>query len=408
MDTMKIKREYDIFVRDESLVYLDSCATSLTPRSVVSKLIEYYNSYNANVGRGVYKIGAKATEEFEESREFIKNFIGATGTDEIVFTSGTTASLNMIAYGLAEKITNSDNIVTTAMEHHANFIPWQQLANKKNAQFRTAPLQNNSTLDINKLLDIIDENTKILTMTHVSNVLGTINPIHNIVQKVRKKNPNVIIVIDAAQSVAHLDVNVENIDCDFLAFSAHKMFGPTGVGVLYGKKQKLEQLQPMFTGGEMIQEVTSKCTTFRELPHRLEAGTPNIAGVIATKEAINYLNRFSTKEIRDHELELLQYCDQQLKTHFENDIKIYGPTDPAKRSGLLSFTFKDHHPHDIATILDQKMNIAIRAGQHCAMPLHTEVLKIPATARVSFSLYNDKSDIDKLIQGLKIVDKILK
>ena len=407
MNTDQIKRDYDIFTRDESLIYLDSCATSLTPRTVTAKILEYYNSYNANVGRGVYKISARATQEFENSREFTANFINAK-TQEIVFTSGTTASLNMVAHGLSHTISNNDNIITTAAEHHANFIPWQQLAQKNHAEFRITPITDDGLLDVEKLLDSIDANTKILALTHVSNVLGTINPIAEIIRKVRAKNPNVIIVIDAAQSVAHIDVDVADIDCDFLAFSTHKLFGPTGVGVLYGKTNQLEKLEPLFTGGEMIQEVTYQNTTFRELPHRLEAGTPNIAGVIALQESINYINSFNTQELREHEVELLQYCTDELKSSFGDDITIYGPRDSSSRSGAISFTFKNHHPHDIATILDEKMNIAIRAGQHCAMPLHLETLKVSATARASFSIYNSKKDINKLIIGLKEVNEILK
>ncbi len=406
MNIDQIKRDYDIFTRDENLIYLDSCATSLTPRIVTAKLLEYYNSYNANIARGAYKISTKATEEFELSRKTVANFINATSS-EIVFTSGTTMSLNMIAHGLSAQISNTDNIIVTAMEHHANFIPWQQFCKSQNAEFRIVPITNDGLLDINKLLELIDKNTRILALTHISNVLGTINPIKEIIQKVRAKNPKIIIVIDAAQSVAHLPIDVTDLDCDFLAFSMHKLFGPTGVGVLYGKKEKLEKLTPIFTGGEMIQEVTSENTEFRELPHRLEAGTPNIAGVIATGVAIEYVVDIGFEKIRKHEKELLTYCIEKLTKEFGNDIKIFGPKDINLRSGAISFTFKNHHPHDIASILDDKKNIAIRAGQHCAMPLHLETLKVAATARISFSIYNTKKDINKLIEELKEVDKIL-
>jgi len=407
MDIENIKRDYDIFTRDESLIYLDSCATSLTPRVVTAKLLEYYNSYNANIARSAYKMSVKATEEFEQSRGYVANFINAK-SEEIIFTPGTTASLNIIAHGLTKQISNTDNIVTTAMEHHANFIPWQQLCKSQNAKFRIAPLTDDEKLNTDALLKLIDENTKILALTHVSNVLGTINPIKEIIQKIRAKNPQTIIVIDAAQSVAHIPIDVINLDCDFLAFSIHKLFGPTGVGILYGKKNQLEKLTPIFTGGEMIEEVTKEYTTFCELPHRLEAGTPNIAGVIATKEAIAYIKQFDFDEIREHEKELLVYCMEKLTNKFGDNIKIYGPTNINERSGAISFTFKNHHPHDIASILDDKKNIAIRAGQHCAMPLHLETLKVNATARVSFSIYNSKEDVDKLIEGLKEVDNILK
>ncbi len=407
MHTDTIKRDYDIFTRDERLVYLDSSATSLTPRVVTSKILEYYNSYNANVARGAYKSSAKATEEFENSRQVVANFIGAD-SDEIIFTSGTTESLNLVAHGLTDYLSFGDNIITTEMEHHANFLPWQQLALRSDADFIVTPITDAGLLDIEKLLKLVNETTKIFAFTHVSNVLGTINPIKEIIQKVRAKNPNVIIVIDAAQSVAHLPIDVVDIDCDFLAFSMHKLFGPTGVGVLYGKKDRLEKLTPLITGGEMIEEVTTTCTKFRELPYRLEAGTPNIAGVIASGAAIEYVTDIGLETIRNHEKELLVYCTNKLTTEFGNDIKIFGPTDINLRSGAISFTYKNYHPHDIASILDDKKNVAIRSGQHCAMPLHLETLKVSATARVSFSIYNSKKDIDKLIEGLQEVDDILK
>lgn len=406
MDVDAIKRDYDIFTRDESLIYLDSCATSLTPRVVTAKLLEYYNSYNANIARGAYKTSTKATEEFEMSRGVVANFLNAH-LEEIVFTSGTTASLNMIAHGLTSQISNTDNIIVTAMEHHANFIPWQQLCKHTHADFRVEPITDDGLLDTDQLLELIDENTKILALTHVSNVLGTINPIKELTQKVRAKNPHTLIVVDAAQSVAHMQLDVADVDCDFLAFSMHKLFGPTGVGVLYGKKEHLEKLTPIFTGGEMIEEVTTACTTFRELPHRLEAGTPHIAGVIASQVAIAYAKSFGFEKIREHEEELLIHCINSLTEEFGDDIKIFGPRDVNLRSGAISFTFKNHHPHDIATILDDKKNVAIRAGQHCAMPLHLETLKTNATARISFSVYNTKADIDTFINGLKEVDEIL-
>lgn len=406
MDIDTIKRDYDIFTRDENLIYLDSCATSLTPRAVTAKLLEYYNSYNANIARGAYEMSTKATEEFELSREIVADFINAQ-LEETVFTSGTTASLNMIAHGLTSQITDTDNIVVTAMEHHANFIPWQRSCNHAHADFRVAPITDEGLLDVNALLELIDENTKILALTHVSNVLGTINPIKELTQKVRTKNPDTLIVVDAAQSSAHMPIDVTDMDCDFLAFSMHKLFGPTGVGVLYGKKERLEKLTPIFTGGEMIQEVTTACSTFRELPHRLEAGTPHIAGVIASQKAIAYAEIFGFEKIREHEKELLTYCINNLTEEFGSNIKIFGPRDVNLRSGAISFTFKNHHPHDIATILDDKKNVAIRAGQHCAMPLHLETLKTNATARASFSVYNKKTDIDVFIDGLKNVDEIL-
>ena len=406
MAIQNIKNDFVIFTNREDLIYLDSAATSLTPRTVTDKILEYYNLYNANIARGAYKISNEATNKYEQSRKKLADFIGA-GESEVVFTSGTTMSINMIAHGLTSEISTTDNIITTAMEHHGNFIPWQQLCKRTDADFRVAPITDDGLLDTNALLEMIDENTKILALAHVSNVLGTINPIKEIIKKVRDKNPNTLIVIDAAQSASHNPLDVVDIDCDFLAFSMHKLFGPTGVGVLYGKKKHLEKLTPLFTGGEMIQEVTMACTTFRELPHRLEAGTPNIANVIASKESIDYIENIGFENIINHEKKLLTYCMDKLTQEFGDDIKIFGPREINLRSGLISFTFKNHHPHDIATILDNEKNTAIRAGQHCTMPLHLEALGVNATTRVSFSIYNTQDDIDIFIDGLKKVDEIL-
>ncbi|MFA5986315.1 MAG: SufS family cysteine desulfurase [Parcubacteria group bacterium] len=406
MNTIAKKEDFPIFTQNPQLVYLDSAATALTPQIVIDKLCEYYTTYNANIARGLYAISTRATIEFEASRQVVAQFINAR-ENEIVFTSGTTMSLNMIAYGLADTITAQNNIVTTAMEHHANFIPWQQLCERTGAQFRVATITEDGEIDQNHLLDLIDADTSVVALTHVSNVLGTINPIKEIIAKIRTKKPDTLIVIDAAQSIAHLPIDVADIDCDFLAFSMHKVFGPTGVGILYGKKSSLEKLRPVFTGGDMIESVSTCTTTFRELPHRLEAGTPHIAGVIATKTALDYLSRIGYQAIRAHEEDLLAYCISQLKEHFGETITIIGPKEIEKRSGLISFTFGNFHPHDIATILDDSASVAIRAGQHCTMPLHIETLHINATARASFSIYNTREDIDALITGLKNVSDTL-
>lgn len=406
MNIQDIKKEYSIFSHNPHLIYLDSAATSLTPDRVIKKLCAYYTTYRANIARGLYKISAQATEEYETSRSAVANFIGAHN-DEIVFTSGTTMSINMIAHGIAHIIEPTHNIVTTAAEHHANFIPWQQLCKKTGAEFRTTSITSHGEIDHDHIISLIDANTQIVALTHVSNVLGTINPIKDIIAQIRMINPHTVIVIDAAQSVAHLPVNVTDLDCDFLAFSMHKLFGPTGVGILYGKRSCLEKLQPMFTGGEMIEYVSTCDTTFRELPHRLEAGTPHIAGAIATGEAIRYITEIGFDAIRTHEQDILTYGIAQLREHFGDRITIIGPQEISKRSGLISFTFDTFHPHDIATILDNSVSVAIRAGQHCAMPLHLELLKLNATARISISIYNTRKDIDKLIEGLKKVDQTL-
>lgn len=406
MNPQDIKKEYEIFSHNPHLVYLDSAASSLTPDRVIKKLCEYYTTYRANIARGLYKVSTQATEKYEASRTTVAQFIGAQD-EEIIFTSGTTMSLNMIAHGLGHTITSAHNIVTTTMEHHANFIPWQQICKRSGAQFRVADITQDGEIDQKDLMAQIDQNTQIVALTHVSNVLGTINPIKEIIAQIRTINPHTMVIIDAAQSVAHLPINVVDIDCDFLAFSMHKLFGPTGIGILYGKRACLEKLQPMFTGGEMIERVSTCDTTFRELPHRLEAGTPHIAGAIATGEAIRYITEIGFNAIHAHEQDILTYGIAQLRKHFGDRITIIGPREITKRSGLISFTFSNFHPHDIATILDDSVSVAIRAGQHCAMPLHLESLHLNATARISISIYNTKEDIDKLILGLHAVQKTL-
>lgn len=406
MNTQETKKEFAIFDKNPDLIYMDSAATSLTPKSVVEKFASYHTDYDANVARGTYKTSALATELCEISRTMMAQFLSAD-PDEVVFTSGTTASLNMIAHGLAHHINPGNEIITTKAEHHANFVPWQVLAKENNAHFITTRLESDGKIDIESLIELITDQTKILTLAHISNVLGTVNPIKEIIQRVRAKNPNIIIVVDAAQSAAHMQINVKELDCDFLALSLHKLFGPTGVGVLYGKKEELEKLTPIFTGGEMIEEVTSTCTTYTDLPHRLEAGTPNIAGIIAVQAALKFVNNVGFEKIHAHESDLVKYCMAQLQENFGDHITILGPANPSERSNVISFTFKNYHPHDIASILDDKKNIAIRAGQHCAMPLHLEGFKTRATARVSLSIYNTKEDIDLLIDGLREVDSVL-
>jgi cysteine desulfurase / selenocysteine lyase len=406
MNTTNIKQHFAIFAKNPTLIYLDAAATSLTPCSVVEKISSYYTDFDANIARGTYKTSAYATEQYEVSRKMIADFISAKD-EEIVFTSGTTASINTIAHGLTNMIAPGDTIVTTKAEHHANFVPWQILAKNTDATFIAIDPTTEGQIDQAFLLNAITPTTKIVALSHVSNVLGTINPLKEIIQKIRKKNPTTLIIVDAAQSIAHIPIDVRDLDCDFLAFSLHKLFGPTGVGVLYGKKEKLATLTPLFTGGEMIENVSSTCTTFREAPHRLEAGTPHIAGVIAVQEAINFVQKIGLENIHAHEMILTEYLIDCLTKNFGSNVTIFGPKNTTHRSSIVSFTFKDHHPHDISSILDNKKNIAIRAGQHCAMPLHTEVLHTNATARISLSIYNTKDDIIALIDGLRIVNKTL-
>lgn len=408
MDIKSLKSDFPIFKNIPSLVYLDSTATSLKPRSVINKEIEYYEKYSANVFRGVYKISEKATEEYEETRKVVGDFINAKKTEEIIFTRSTTESINLVAYSFGRKIINqSDEIVTSIMEHHSNFVPWQQLALENGATFKIIDITEEGFLDLDftTLDKIINKKTKILALTYVSNVLGTVNPIKEIVKAVRSINPKVIVVVDAAQAVPHMKVNVQDLGCDFLAFSSHKMLGPTGVGVLWGKFELLAEMFPFNYGGEMIQEVYIDNTIFKSPPYKFEAGTPHIAGVIAFKEAIKYLKQIGMDNVKAHERKILEYSIDKLKSEFGNKIKIIGPRMTENRGGIVAFTFAGYHSHDIAQVLDEG-GVCIRAGHHCAMPLHNR-LGVNASARVSFYIYNTNYDVDMMVNGLKKVTKLL-
>lgn len=412
LNVVKIKSDFPIFKNDPSLVYLDSTATSLKPKIVIEKEQEYYEKYSANIYRGLYKISEKATEEYEETRQDVAKFIGAKRGEEIIFTRGTTESLNLLAYSLGREIVErNDEIVTTIMEHHSNFVPWQQVAIENGATLkivdvdeegRLQPIHNSEF----RIQNIISKRTKILTITHVSNVLGTINPLKTIIAEAKRINPKIIVIVDAAQAVPHMKVDVGELDCDFMAFSAHKMLGPTGVGVLYGKYELLASMFPFQYGGEMIEEVYLDRTLFKKPPHKFEAGTPNIAGVIAFKAAIEYLGSLDWLDIESHEKNLAKETIQRLDERFGKKIRIIGPNLKGEnKSGIVAFKFDNIHPHDVSQILDED-NVAVRAGNHCAMPLHTRY-NLDATTRASFYIYNSLEDVIKLIKGLEKVEKLL-
>ncbi len=420
IDVKKIKQDFPIYNYHPEIVYLDSTATSLNPKVVVDKLTEYYYKYPANIFRGLYKISEKATNEYEESRKEVARFINAK-SKEIIFTRNTTESINLITYSLGKKILQKDDeIVTSIMEHHSNFVPWQVLSLENNLKFKIINLDSQGNLFLKeetenklsansnfKLLEkIITKKTKILALTYVSNVLGTINPIKKIISKAKEINPQLIVIIDAAQAVPHIKIDVQDLGCDFLAFSSHKMLGPTGVGVLWGRYDLLERMFPFQYGGEMIREVRINKTVYNKPPYKFEAGTPHIGGVIALKEAIRYIQNIGYSNIRHHEEEILKYAFSRLKEEFQAKINILGPKDVKKRCSLIAFSFDQIHPHDIGQILDES-NICVRAGHHCAMQLH-HYLGLTATARASFYIYNDQEDVDKLINGLKKVRKVLR
>jgi cysteine desulfurase/selenocysteine lyase len=398
MDIKAIRSQFPILdqeVNGHPLVYLDSSATSQKPIQVIETIEKYYKEINSNVHRGVHTLGTRATDAYEGAREKVRKFINAKSTKEVIFTRGTTTSLNWVAssYAMAN-LKEGDEIVITVMEHHSNIIPWQQVAKKTGATLKYLPLQEDGTLSLDDVRATITANTKIVSVTHVSNVLGTINPIKEIA-KIAHEN-GAIMVVDEAQGAPHLKIDVQDLDVDFLGFSGHKMCGPTGIGILYGKKHLLENMEPVEFGGEMIDFVELYDSTWKELPWKFEGGTPTIAGAIGLGAAIDFLNEVGLEHIAEHELKLSQYALEKLSTI--EGISIYGPMDPAKRSGLVTFNIQDVHPHDVATVLDAE-GIAVRAGHHCAQPL-MRWLKATATARASYYLYNTEEDIDRLVEGL--------
>ncbi|MDA2936351.1 cysteine desulfurase [Patescibacteria group bacterium AH-259-L05] len=398
------KQDFSIFKHNPRLVYLDSAATSLKPKSVIKTLCTYYEKYSANVGRGIYKLSQDATQAYEDSRSAVAEFISAD-PDEIVFTRNTTESLNLLAYTLGKNIKPGDTIVTSIMEHHSNFVPWQQLAKQKKAQLNIIDIDDEGRLNLSNLEKLITKKTKIVTLTYVSNVLGTINPIALIIKKIKHINPKTTIIIDAAQAVSHIPINMKKLGADFIAFSAHKMFGPTGVGILWGKKEKLISLPPYLFGGEMVEEVNIKNTTFKDSPYKFEAGTPSITEIIAFKQALSYIQKIGFENIQKHEQGLTKYAIHTLQKEFKNNIRILGTKNIKQRIGVLTFSFAHYHPHDISQILDED-HICVRSGHHCAMPLHQR-LNMPASTRASFHVYNSYEDVDKLVAGLKKVEKIL-
>lgn len=383
-------------INGHPLVYLDSAATSQKPIQVIEALKKYYELENSNVHRGVHTLGNRATDAYEGAREKVRKFINAKSTKEIIFTRGTTTSINTVASGYGrQNISEGDEIVITIMEHHANLIPWQQLAKEKGATLKYIDIEADGTLSLDKVRETITPNTKIVSVAMASNVMGTIHPIKEIT-KIAHEN-GAIMVVDAAQGAPHLTIDVQDLDCDFLAFSGHKMCGPTGIGVLYGKEQLLENMEPVEFGGEMIDFVGLYDATWKELPWKFEGGTPIIAGAVGLGAAIDFLTEVGLDHIAAHEHALAGYAMDQLSTI--EGLVIYGPRDAEKRCGLVTFNLDDVHPHDVATVLDMN-GIAIRAGHHCAQPL-MKWLNVTATARASFYLYNDEADIDRLVAGLR-------
>ncbi|WP_374717875.1 cysteine desulfurase [Neobacillus sp.] len=398
MNIQDIRKQFPILdqeVNGKPLVYLDSAATSQKPVQVIETLERYYREYNSNVHRGVHTLGTKATDAYEGAREKVRKFINAKSIQEIIFTRGTTTALNTVAASYAAaNLKEGDEIVISYMEHHSNIIPWQQVAKRTGAQLKYLPLQEDGTISLDDVRATVTSNTKIVSIMQVSNVLGVINPIKEIAQIAHENGA--IMVVDGAQSAPHMKIDVQDLDCDFLAFSGHKMCGPTGIGVLYGKKHLLENMEPIEFGGEMIDFVELYDSTWKELPWKFEGGTPIIAGAVGLGAAIDFLNEIGLDQIAEHEQKLAAYALEKMAKI--EGIQIYGPLDPAKRAGVVTFNIQGVHPHDVATVLDAE-GIAVRAGHHCAQPL-MRWLKATATARASFYLYNTEEDIDKLVEGL--------
>ncbi len=407
-DVRTVCRDFPILhtlIDGKPLVYLDSTATSLKPRIVLDTMNDYYTKYTANINRGIYKISEIATAGYENAREKIAVFIHAKDAREIIFTRNATESINLIFYAWAKQhLTPKDEVITTIMEHHSNFVPWQQLHLQQDVKLKIWNVDKEGQLDLHDLDKLVTRRTKLLAITAVSNVLGTINPIKDIVKKVKRVNSSCVILVDAAQAVPHMPINIVNWGADAVAFSGHKMLGPTGIGVLWAKMDLLEKLPPYQYGGDMIKEVHIDQTIFNDVPQKFEAGTPHIAGIIGLGAAVDYLSKLGMDSVRSHEKEITKYALDGLSSI--KGIMIVGPKDVAKRGGVIAFTMKGIHPHDVAQVLDED-NVCIRVGFHCAQPLH-EYLKIGPTARASFYIYTTKEDIHALVKGLEKVTSIFK
>ncbi len=404
MNISEAKKYFPIFTHQTGLVYLDSAATALKPEMVITAENRYYTEFSSNIARGIYPLAEEATAAFEKARTTVATFIGAR-SEEIIFTAGTTASLNLVADLFAPHITKDDTLVATALEHHSNFLPWKELAHRTGASFQIIPVTQNGELDETTLATLITQETKVVALGAVSNVLGIINPIKTIIQKIRRINPNIIVVVDAAQAIGHMPVDVTDWDADFVAFSGHKLFGPTGTGILFGKESLLKTLRPVSFGGGMVLDACAPETLYKESPACFEAGTPNIAGFIGLAAALDFISGIGLDAIHAHENALALYTIRRLKEEFGESLHIVGETDPEKKSGIVSFVVEGIHPHDTAQLLGER-NICVRAGLQCAAPLH-ESLNLSASTRISLSLYNTEEDIEKLIIGLKEVQTIL-
>ena len=402
VDVKQIRREFPILsrkVNGQDLIYFDNGATTQKPKSVINRLNDFYNTENSNVHRGVHYLSGISTDKFEESRKTIQQFIGAKHSHEIIFTKGTTDSINLVANGFRSLLNVGDEVLISELEHHSNIVPWQLCCEQSGAKLNVIPILESGELDLNKFRKLISKKTKIVAISHISNTLGTINPINEIIKKSHELGAKVL--IDGAQAVSHISLNMQELQADFYCFSAHKAYGPTGVGVLYGKEDLLNKIPPYQSGGEMIKEVSFNKTSFAPLPHKFEAGTPNIAGVIAFKSAIEFISNIGINNIEKHESELLNYASTEISKI--SGVKIYG--NSKNKSAIISFNIEGLHPYDIGLILD-KMGIAIRTGHHCTQPI-MDRFNIVGTARLSMAVYNTKEEIDFCIKAIKKAKSML-
>ena len=401
-DVENIRKDFPILskkINNKPLIYFDNAATSQTPTSVINSISNYYNNYNANIHRGVHSLSEEATQDFESARTKIKEHFNASDTKEIIFTSGTTHSINIVANGYTDILKSGDEIIVSGLEHHSNIVPWQMMTKKNNAKLKVIPLKENGELDLKVFENLISDKTKLVFVNHVSNALGVINPIEKIIEIAHKNGA--VVLIDGAQSSAHFDIDLQKLDVDFFTASAHKLCGPTGIGFLYGKKELLDFIPPYMGGGEMISDVTFEKTTYADLPHKFEAGTPNISGAIAFGYALDYLNNIGLDNIKKYEDYLLKHATEKLKKI--DGMIIYG--DTSNKTSVISFNIEGLHAYDIGSILD-KFGIAVRTGQHCAQPI-MDHFKISGTVRASFSFINTIEEIDELIKAITFAKQML-
>ena len=399
----RIREEFPILdqkINGEDLIYLDNAASTQKPKAVINAIKDYYENDHSNVHRGVHTLSVRATEAYENARVKVAEFLNSPNVHQIIFTKGTTDSINLIASSVTNLVKKDDEILITSMEHHSNIVPWQELCKRTGAVLKVIPINKNGELLIDEYANMISSRTKIISIVHLSNTLGTINPVEDIIEIA--KSHDVITVIDGAQAAGHLPIDVQKLDCDFYLFSGHKIFGPTGIGVLYGKENILNEIDPYQFGGEMILKVTFEETTYNDLPHKFEAGTPNIAGAVGIGASIDFINGLDRDLAHQHEMSLHDYALEKLEEI--EGVRIIG--NASNKSAIISFVIDGLHPHDIGTIINQK-GIAVRTGHHCTMPL-MDFYRVPGTVRASFSIYNNHSEVDKLIDAIKLAIKMLK